>query len=277
MWRGERIKMEIVLSSQPESLIIPDGLEAVIRTTLDKTAEVYDLSPQTEVSILLTDNETIHSLNRDYRGKDMPTDELSFALNEGDEPVIVDGPTEELLGDIIISLEKAVEQAAEYGHSPEREVNIFKPEKFISKPVAPIIREILNKFEPVCTCKGINLLIINECDSNVSICEDLFRRSIENLILNAVQNINSGFIKLRTELENDSILISIEDTAGGIPETIDDDSIFDAFTCRRNGGTGLGLFMVYYAITAIHGGQVWFTTKIGEGTTFYLKLPIAMN
>jgi probable rRNA maturation factor len=114
--------MEIVLSSQPESLIIPDGLEAVIRTILDKTAEVYDLSPQTEVSILLTDNETIHSLNRDYRGKDMPTDVLSFALNEGDEPVIVDGPTEELLGDIIISLEKAAEQAVEYGHSQEREV-----------------------------------------------------------------------------------------------------------------------------------------------------------
>ncbi|MDF2501375.1 MAG: metalloprotease ybeY, partial [Anaerosporomusa subterranea] len=94
----------------------------VIRTVLNKTAEVYDLSPQTEVSVLFTDNATIHSLNRDYRGKDMPTDVLSFALNEGDEPMIIDGPPENLLGDIIISLEKAAEQAAEYGHSQEREV-----------------------------------------------------------------------------------------------------------------------------------------------------------
>lgn len=114
--------MQVVLSSQPESLVVPDGLEAVIRTVLNKTAEVYDLSPQTEVSVLLTDNATIHSLNRDYRGKDMPTDVLSFALNEGDEPTIIDGPPENLLGDIIISLEKAAEQAAEYGHGQEREV-----------------------------------------------------------------------------------------------------------------------------------------------------------
>ncbi|KYZ77030.1 rRNA maturation RNase YbeY [Anaerosporomusa subterranea] len=114
--------MQVVLSSQPESLVVPDGLESVIRTVLNKTAEVYDLSPQTEVSILFTDNATIHSLNRDYRGKDMPTDVLSFALNEGDEPTIIDGPPENLLGDIIISLEKAAEQAAEYGHSLEREV-----------------------------------------------------------------------------------------------------------------------------------------------------------
>lgn len=114
--------MEVVLSSQPELLVVPDGLESVIRTVLNKTAEVYGLSPQTEVSVLLTDNATIHSLNRDYRNKDMPTDVLSFALNEGDEPTIIDGPPENLLGDIIISLEKASEQAAEYGHSQEREV-----------------------------------------------------------------------------------------------------------------------------------------------------------
>ncbi|MDF2502059.1 MAG: hypothetical protein K0Q77_2773, partial [Anaerosporomusa subterranea] len=53
--------MQVVLSSQPESLVVPDGLEVVIRTVLNKTAEVYDLSPQTEVSVLFTDNATIHS------------------------------------------------------------------------------------------------------------------------------------------------------------------------------------------------------------------------
>lgn len=114
--------MEIRLSRQPESLVVSDTLESVIHTVLNKTAEVYDLTPQTEVSVLLTDNATIHSLNCQYRGKDMPTDVLSFALDEGDEPAIIDGPPENLLGDIIISLEKATEQAAEYGHSQEREV-----------------------------------------------------------------------------------------------------------------------------------------------------------
>lgn len=114
--------MEIRLSRQPESLAISDVLESVIRTVLNKTAEIYDITPQTEVSILLTDNATIRSLNSQYRGKNMSTDVLSFALNEGDEPSIIDGPPENLLGDIIISLEKAAEQAEEYGHSQEREV-----------------------------------------------------------------------------------------------------------------------------------------------------------
>ena len=114
--------MQVVFSSQPETLTVPGDLEKVINHVLIKAAEVYEISPQTEVSVLLTDNETIHVINREYRGKDMPTDVLSFALNEGDEPEILDGPPETLLGDIIISLEKASEQAAEYGHSQEREV-----------------------------------------------------------------------------------------------------------------------------------------------------------
>ena len=114
--------MEIVLSSQPESLPIPPGIEDIIRTVLAKTADIYELSSEIEVSVLLTDNETIHILNREYRGKDMPTDVLSFALNEGEEPAIVDGPKQTLLGDIVISLDKADEQAIEYGHSQEREV-----------------------------------------------------------------------------------------------------------------------------------------------------------
>lgn len=114
-------KMNSIISKQPESLSVPEGMETVIRTVLDKVAEVYGLSPQAEVSVLLTDNETIHVLNKDYRDKDMPTDVLSFALNEGEEPGIIDGPAEELLGDIIISIERAAEQAVEYGHSLERE------------------------------------------------------------------------------------------------------------------------------------------------------------
>lgn len=114
--------MEIVLSSQPESLVVPANLESAITAVLTKAAQVYGLPPQTEVSVLLTDNATIRMLNSEYRGKDTPTDVLSFALSEGEEPEIIDGPEQNLLGDIIISIEKAAEQAAEYGHSEEREI-----------------------------------------------------------------------------------------------------------------------------------------------------------
>ncbi len=98
------------------------ALELTVKTVLNKTAEVYGLSDHDEVSVVLCDDEYIHGLNRDYRGKDSPTDVLSFALNEGESAPIVDGPQENLLGDIIISLDRAVFQAEEYGHSLEREV-----------------------------------------------------------------------------------------------------------------------------------------------------------
>lgn len=93
-----------------------------MKSVLNKAAEVYGIEPYTEVSVVLADDEYIHQLNHQYRGKDCPTDVLSFALNEGEEPEIIDGPEVVLLGDIIISLETATRQAEEYGHSLEREL-----------------------------------------------------------------------------------------------------------------------------------------------------------
>jgi len=97
-------------------------MEQILLSVLQKTAEVYDISHHTEVSLVLASDEYIHALNREYRGIDRSTDVLSFALNEGAEPEVIDGPEEVLLGDIIISIDTATRQAAEYGHSLEREL-----------------------------------------------------------------------------------------------------------------------------------------------------------
>ncbi len=80
-------------------------------------------SEEAEVSLTLVDDARIHELNRDYRGVDRPTDVLSFALQEesSDEPDIMDYE-DHLLGDIIISVERARAQAIDYGHSFEREL-----------------------------------------------------------------------------------------------------------------------------------------------------------
>ena len=70
----------------------------------------------TYVSFLVTTNDVIRNINNEYRGKDTPTDVISFAYNETENI----GPFD-ILGDIIISEEKVREQAEEYGHSVERE------------------------------------------------------------------------------------------------------------------------------------------------------------
>lgn len=103
-------------------MTVTPQLEEFLTSVLKKTSELYELEAQSEVSVVLVDDRYIRQLNREYRDKDYATDVLSFALNEGDEPQIIDGSPENLLGDIIISLETAVRQANEYGHSLEREV-----------------------------------------------------------------------------------------------------------------------------------------------------------
>jgi len=64
------------------------------------------------VNLILTDNEYIKTINNEYRGKDEPTDVISFAYRDNPFPII-DNPMEEL-GDIYMSLEKAADQAVEY-------------------------------------------------------------------------------------------------------------------------------------------------------------------
>ncbi|MDF2929587.1 MAG: metalloprotease ybeY [Anaerospora sp.] len=100
----------------------PEQLEQTVRAVLRKAADVYGLKENNEVSLVFCDDAYIQDLNKQYRGKDQSTDVLSFALNEGEEPKIVDGPSQVLFGDIIISLETAARQAEEYNHSLEREV-----------------------------------------------------------------------------------------------------------------------------------------------------------
>ena len=91
-------------------------LEDAINAVIDKAFEYEDVEPRS-VSVLITDNEEIHSLNAEYRQKDAPTDVLSFPLF--DEFGNLDYYE---LGDIVISLERAKAQAEEYNHSLKREV-----------------------------------------------------------------------------------------------------------------------------------------------------------
>ncbi|MDH5747764.1 MAG: rRNA maturation RNase YbeY [Rhodospirillales bacterium] len=70
-----------------------------------------------EVSLMLTDDETIRGLNRTYRGKDQATNVLSFAAREGDAPE-VPGDEPELLGDIVIAYETVTEEAGKEGKAP---------------------------------------------------------------------------------------------------------------------------------------------------------------
>lgn len=107
--------------------------EALIRKVCEAALEAEGCPYEAEVDVLLTDDESIRVINNDERGIDRATDVLSFPALElpapGDfsrveeDPMLFHPETGELLlGDMVISLDKVRQQAAEYGHSEEREL-----------------------------------------------------------------------------------------------------------------------------------------------------------
>jgi len=115
MKKGKLLKMTDIQNLQDKIEYTAEMDKLIIRV-VEKCLEYLNLG-EYGVSVTITDNEEIQSLNKQYRSKDAPTDVLSFPLY--DENGDLD---EEELGDIVISLERAAFQAQEYGHSLEREV-----------------------------------------------------------------------------------------------------------------------------------------------------------
>lgn len=94
---------------------------------LQFAAEKEKVDEGSELSVTFVNNERIREINAEYRHKDSATDVISFALEEvgEDEVEIVGADMPRMLGDIIISIERTKEQAAEYGHSFERELGFL--------------------------------------------------------------------------------------------------------------------------------------------------------
>ncbi len=112
--------MNVIISITPDTLPVEDYIESEIIRAAELVGKLYD-AENSELSITLTDDVHIHELNKNFRGVDRPTDVLSFAFRESDEPEILNQQTE-ILGDIIISLERAKMQAEDFGHPYLREV-----------------------------------------------------------------------------------------------------------------------------------------------------------
>lgn len=102
--------------------------EEMIKKVCDAVLEEENCDFDAEISLTLTDNEGIRKINSEFRGIDRATDVLSFPMLEFDEDGYCDSTEYEvdgdmiMLGDIVISLEKAREQAQEFGHSYKREL-----------------------------------------------------------------------------------------------------------------------------------------------------------
>ena len=113
----------IYFSTGTDKYPVTYKMKMLVRASVLATLAYEGYKPECELSVTFTDNEGIQAVNKQYRNIDKATDVLSFPLTdfEGGEEPPADEPTVSL-GDVIISLERAKEQAQEFGHSFEREV-----------------------------------------------------------------------------------------------------------------------------------------------------------
>ena len=118
----------LIWENEQEKIEISESLIETLKTCMEETLHYEGFDENVEISLTFTDNAGIHEVNRETRGIDRPTDVLSFPLLETEEDGtliiydedFVDGVLP--LGDILLSVEKATQQAEEFGHTFLREV-----------------------------------------------------------------------------------------------------------------------------------------------------------
>ncbi len=135
--------------------------EELIRKVIECVLKEEGIKKNLDVYVTLTNNETIRKVNAEQRNIDRATDVLSFPIFDRSEipDLKKEDKTEDILGDIIVSIEKVKEQAEEYGHSFERELaylvthgmlhllgydHIIDEEKAVMRKREEEILEILN-------------------------------------------------------------------------------------------------------------------------------------
>ena len=115
-------KVKVVITNDQKTVKIPKGMRLLIRRCCTAVLVMEEFPQDAEISVTIVDNEKITELNKNYRDIDSETDVLSFPLGENGVYDINHDTGEAELGDIVLSLEKAQEQAEHYGHSLDREV-----------------------------------------------------------------------------------------------------------------------------------------------------------
>ena len=118
-------KVKVIISDDQKAVKIPTGIRLLIRRCCNAVLVNEKFEGPVEVSVRFVDDEEIRRLNLEYRNMDKSTDVLSFPLGENGEYDINYDTGAKMLGDIVISVEHAVEQAKTYGHSLQREIGFL--------------------------------------------------------------------------------------------------------------------------------------------------------
>lgn len=118
-------RVKVIITNAQKNVKVPTGIRMLIRRCCTAVLTYEQFQGSAEVSVKFVNDEEIQNLNKTFRNIDRSTDVLSFPLGENGVYDVNPATGAKMLGDIVISMEHAVEQADRYGHSLQREIGFL--------------------------------------------------------------------------------------------------------------------------------------------------------
>ena len=186
-------------------------------------------------------------------------------LAHGDTDV---SPQMEIIGREILRLDRVVKTFLDFTRPVE--LNLA------NTSLRELIGEIVELARPQAEAAKIRVNVEQEAEGvEVRVDRDLFKQAMLNVVMNAMQAMpEGGELRFEALASEDTAEIRISDTGPGIPPELRE-KIFRLYFTTRKEGSGIGLAMTF-RIVQLHDGAIDFTSEPGEGTTFFIRLPIVV-
>lgn len=118
-------KVKVIISNEQHEVRIPTGVRLLVRRCCTAVLVLEEFDGSAEISVTFVDDDEIRKLNKEYRNIDRSTDVLSFPMGENGVYDVNQDTGAKILGDIVISIPHAIDQADRYGHSLQREIGFL--------------------------------------------------------------------------------------------------------------------------------------------------------
>ena len=150
-------------------------------------------------------------------------------------------------------------------------------------PLMPVLAKAVAVQQQASTKHTVVLSVESELPEKIVGDQDKLDQILTNILNNAIKySPNGGEVRVHAKQEGEWILIGIQDQGLGIPKD-QLSKVFEKFHRVNNDdnrkiyGTGLGLFLVHHLVTGVHMGEIWVESEVGEGSTFWVKIPAKLD
>jgi hypothetical protein len=143
-------------------------------------------------------------------------------------------------------------------------------------PLADFVIELADLARPQAAATNIDVSVEAEGEPvSITVDPDLFKQAVLNIVVNAIEAMpQGGHLRFRAGVRGDQAEIRVSDTGPGIPAEVRD-KIYNLYFTTKPTGSGIGLSMTF-RIVQLHDGTIDFESELGKGTTFSLRLPVAV-